>query len=60
MDIRKIENIIEKDFSGVVSINKSGENIFCKSYGYSDIPNKIENEVDTNLQSHPAVRYLLQ
>lgn len=47
MDIRKIENIIEKDFSGIVSINKNGKNIFCKSYGYSDIPNKIDNEIDT-------------
>lgn len=47
MDIRKIENVIEEDFSGIVSINKNGENIFCKAYGYSDIPNKIDNEIDT-------------
>ena len=47
MNIRKIDNIIEKDFSGVVSISKNGKKLFCKSYGYADILNKIANEIDT-------------
>ena len=46
-----IEEIIDKtkeiDFFGVISIFKGNKGIFNKAYGYRDINNNIQNDVDT-------------
>jgi len=49
-----IENSIENDFSGVVSVRRKNEIIFRKSYGYADINNKINNEIDTKFATASA------
>lgn len=43
----KIDSFIKSDFSGCILIKKNSEVVFNKAYGYSDMPNKIYNEVDT-------------
>lgn len=48
------EEIIDKDFSGCISVVKSGEVIFQKSYGYADLPNKICNKLDTKFATASA------
>jgi len=42
----KIDELVEQDFSGVISIRKDKEIIFQKAYGYADIANKIPNEIE--------------
>ncbi|TCT17237.1 CubicO group peptidase (beta-lactamase class C family) [Natranaerovirga pectinivora] len=49
-----IDNIIETDFSGCISVKKCGEVVFQKSYGYADLPNKIENDVCTKFATASA------
>jgi len=45
--MKKIEDLIGRDFNGVVSVSKNGESIFKKAYGYADLPNKRPINVDT-------------
>lgn len=45
--MKKIEELINKDFRGVVYVEKNGEVIFKKAYGYADLPNKRPNNTDT-------------
>ena len=49
-----IENVICKDFNGVISIRKNNEIILKQSYGYADINNKIPNEIDTKFATASA------
>ena len=49
-----IENLIENDFSGVISVRRNNEVIFKKSYGYADINNKVNNEIDTKFATASA------
>ena len=49
-----IENFIEKDFNGAISVMKDNKTIFQKSYGYADISNKIPNEIDTKFATASA------
>jgi len=49
-----IENLIESDFSGAVSVRRKNEVIFRKSYGYADINNKVKNEIDTKFATASA------
>ncbi|MDR2600301.1 MAG: beta-lactamase family protein [Oscillospiraceae bacterium] len=49
-----IEKLIEKDFSGVISVRKNGEELIKKAYGFADINNKIPNEVDTKFATASA------
>ncbi|WP_461254954.1 serine hydrolase [Treponema sp. R80B11-R83G3] len=49
-----IENLIENDFSGVISVRKDGKTLFQNSYGYADINNKIPNEIDTKFATASA------
>jgi len=44
--MKKIEELIGRDFSGVVSVSKNGESLFRKAYGYADLPNK--RPINTN------------
>lgn len=48
------EEIVDKDFSGCISIVKNGKVLFQKSYGYADLPNKICNELDTKFGTASA------
>ncbi|MBK1810820.1 beta-lactamase family protein [Clostridium sp. YIM B02505] len=48
------EDIVDKDFSGCISIVKNRRDIFLKSYGYADLPNKIPNKVDTKFATASA------
>jgi CubicO group peptidase (beta-lactamase class C family) len=41
------EKVKETDFFGVISIFKENEKIFNNAYGYRDINNNIQNNVDT-------------
>ena len=45
--MKKIDDVIDNDFNGVVSVIKDGEPIFKKAYGYADLPNKRPNNTDT-------------
>ncbi len=49
-----LDKIVEKDFSGCISVIKNGEVFFEKSYGYADLPNKICNEIDTKFATASA------
>lgn len=49
-----IDKFIKKDFSGAVSIKKNGEVIFQDAYGYSDLPNKVYNEINTKFATASA------
>ncbi|MGL5649266.1 MAG: serine hydrolase domain-containing protein [Clostridium sp.] len=42
---KRINNI--KNFSGVIKISKHKEVIIEKAYGFADIPNERENNIDT-------------
>lgn len=49
-----IENIIDKDFTGAISIRRNENSIFQKAYGYADLSNKVKNEVDTKFATASA------
>jgi CubicO group peptidase (beta-lactamase class C family) len=49
-----IEKIVEKDFSGVISVKINNEIIIQKAYGYADIANEIPNEIDTKFATASA------
>ena len=51
MMYKAFDKIIDKDFSGAISISKDSEVIFEKAYGYADISNKINNKIDTKFQT---------
>ena len=54
-----IENIIKTDFNGVISISKNRKIVFQKAFGYADLPNKIENEVDTKFATASAGKFFI-
>lgn len=43
--------IIDKDFSGAISISKNKEVVFEKAFGYLDKSNKIANNINTRFQT---------
>lgn len=49
-----IEELIDTNFSGCVSIRKNGEHILHKAFGYADLSNKIPNELDTRFPTASA------
>ncbi len=49
-----LENLVEKNFSGCISVVKDGSVIFEKNYGYADLPNKISNELYTKFATASA------
>lgn len=50
----QLDKIVQKDFSGCISVLKDGNVIFEKSYGYADLPNKICNKLNTKFASASA------
>ncbi len=50
----EIEEMIERDFSGCISVVKDGTVIFEKNYGYADLPNKIPNKLNTKFATASA------
>ena len=49
-----INTVIDKDFSGVISILRNGESLFRGCYGYADKPNQIPNTIDTKFGTASA------
>ena len=49
-----IEEFVDKNFSGVISVTQKGRNVFQKAFGYSDLPNKIPNRIDTKFPTASA------
>jgi len=45
--MKKVEELMGNDFSGVVSVSKNGESLFKRAYGYADLPNKRPINTDT-------------
>ncbi|MCG8501714.1 MAG: beta-lactamase family protein, partial [Firmicutes bacterium] len=54
-----IENIVKPDFNGVISVSKNRKIVFQKAFGYADLPNKIENEVDTKFATASAGKFFI-
>lgn len=50
----KFEEIVEKDFSGCISVVKDGNVIFEGKYGFADLPNKIPNKLNTKFATASA------
>ncbi len=48
------EEMVEKDFSGCISVVKNGTVIFEKNYGYADLSNKIPNKLNTKFATASA------
>ena len=46
--------LIDKEFSGAISLRTNGNVMFQKAYGFADIPNKVLNELDTKFQTASA------
>lgn len=51
MSYNTFDQILDKDFSGAMSISKDNQIIFQKAYGYADISNKVNNKKDTKFQT---------
>lgn len=49
-----IENLVNKDFRGVMRVRKNEEVLFEKSYGFSDLANEIPNALDTKFATASA------
>ena len=52
--MNEILNIIPEDFHGAVLVSKNSKVLFESGFGFSDIPNKINNTVDTKFQTASA------
>lgn len=50
----EFEEMVEKDFSGCISVVKNGTVIFEKNYGYADLSNKIPNKLNTKFATASA------
>lgn len=48
------DECINEDFSGVISVTQNGKNVYCKAFGYADLPNKVSNEIDTKFATASA------
>lgn len=49
-----IDRLTGKDFRGYILINREGQNIFEKAYGYADLSNEIPNEANTKFATASA------
>jgi len=54
MTTEKIEKLIPRDFNGVVSVSRNGEELFKKAYGHADLPNARANLVNTRFGTASA------
>ena len=50
----EIKDLIDKSFIGCVCVRRNGKIIFENAYGYSDLPNKFKNEIDTKFATASA------
>lgn len=50
----EFKEIIEKDFSGCISVVKNGTVIFEGNYGFADLTNKIPNKLNTKFATASA------
>ncbi|MDR7855154.1 serine hydrolase [Tissierella sp.] len=49
-----MEKYICEIFNGCISIQKEGKTIFSQAYGYADLANKVENQLDTRFATASA------
>lgn len=49
-----MQKYVDKGFSGCISIQKEGKIVFSKAYGYADLANKVQNELDTRFATASA------
>ncbi|KOS61746.1 serine hydrolase [Lysinibacillus agricola] len=49
-----LDECINEDFSGVISVTQNGKNVYRKAFGYADLPNKVSNEIDTKFATASA------
>jgi len=47
-------DVVDADFSGVISIKQNGRHIFQHASGYADMSNKFANEINTKFQTASA------
>jgi CubicO group peptidase (beta-lactamase class C family) len=50
----KIEDMVDDNFNGAISVRKNSSVVFQKPYGFADLPNKIPNELDTKFATASA------
>lgn len=50
----ELKEIIEKDFSGCISVVQNGTVVFQNNYGYADFSNKICNKINTKFATASA------
>lgn len=48
------ESCIDQNFSGCISVMRSGESLLRKAFGYADLPNRLENQLSTRMQTASA------
>ncbi|MDT8718341.1 serine hydrolase [Clostridium sp. 19966] len=48
MEYEKFDDIVDKNFSGVIAIRKADKEVYKKAYGYADKSNKITNKINTS------------
>ncbi len=49
-----IDELIDADFSGCITVRANGRHTLQKAYGYADMPNKIPNELNTRFATASA------
>ena len=49
-----LDKLIPVNFSGVVSVLREDQPLFRKAYGFADMPNQIQNEIDTKFATASA------
>lgn len=49
-----LNEVIDKDFSGCISVKKKGTTIFQKAYGYAHLSDRILNKLDTRFATASA------
>ena len=49
-----LDLLIDKEFSGAISVRRNGDIVFQKAYGFADISNKVLNKLDTKFQTASA------
>lgn len=49
-----IENVIDHDFAGVISVRNANEIVYQQAFGFADLPNQIRNEVNTKFATASA------
>lgn len=57
--MKEIIDIIPENFSGAVLVSRDGNVLFGKGFGFSDMPNQINNTIDTKFQTASAGKFFV-